>query len=1459
MNTPHEICILDYLVGTLSTAYKGVITSLVMKDFCMTEEADLTSVTGQVLSMPSGDYSASLIEKGIELARTRIDHGSFELKTESERVKQARELQIDIIQNGRHIGTFLLKKESPGGIYISAIELSEELKGMDLKLLTLPLRNKIGLLQKAEDIITKIISPKKDWADFSEKLNGFTRDFFWSEKKGFYNAFTVLVHFSLKAARQADTNIANKPTANALSCIELPLQEEADNRMVRAAVDIWLDQLRDAPIDFSAHLQRSAAVLTLIHERFSDADIAPVLTDVLGSVRKKLSDMPVLSDAVLVRLENYLGKEDYSILAAYGQKARRRVLGELSRAEQALDQGRIGEVLAFFIGFDPELLDPAKMITRFYETIANRISADSADAFSTGLMETFPLFSVLPAKESVKSNIPLIMQKLISVDMADLCISLLGALDQAGSPLREETVMNPAIAQSVFHSGSDGLIARYADILTAIPVPAPKVREISAETWAEVVNPLHLERLEQFMDILQFGDGRFRNVLVHVIANLYISGVFIPDDRLFQRRISGYLNSPAVRADFLLNYLFLQKLPVYFNEVGAVSAIRDYSTEIDSWANDPVLYFVRKQVHVNASNYNVRLIEKIIESWVFNDASILRNSVPPDVYANLNPALLERYSGAIRPFFESLGVLDSRGLHIEKLLHIREQEFKLQARYGQMDEIADKVTLICRLYQEIVKKYSLMGKERERDSDDGSMLREGLGSLKNLAHTILDPGKTVPRESLYFKRHIAFGIPSVLGTYHETKFDALGDFFRLDAGIRVYLEKAISEIEAPGQNVTKAKAGSWLRILPAACELLALHGLESMQIKEFARLIEQNPLRLSQVSDVLRMWQKELAWIVGFFNRTFQKPVADILRNFPKEDLPDHLMHLDAAAPDFINEAADIIIRDMIAGVPGLMEADRIIERLLTVFQTTIDNSGDDRINEDMAEEGRVYFDIYEMSDQEAMKLAPVLGGKAKNLVYLHNRGFRIPAGVVLPAKLRLVSAGQVNPSRLDAILEESVRSIENRTGRFFGGQANPLFLSVRSGSYISMPGILETILYCGMNRKTVHGFIKATNDPRLAWDSYRRFIEHYSASVLGLGISVFDQIRNQLLNERGLTRLEAVQAGDLQTLVERYERAIGRAGLTIPEDVYEQLRQCVHAVYASWSSNRARQFRKATKASEHWGTSVALMQMVYGNAAGSGASVFFTRNPFTLEQGIYGETRETATGDDLVHGRHLNRPLSKKQAASQKNELSRKSLEETELDLFDLHQRLAKDIEQAMGGLPQEVEATYVGQPDGKKTIFVLQTRRMEFDIGRAAKFDEICAMESRIIARGIGAHGGALSGVATFARTADDAARLQKETGMPVILLRTTANTDDVSLMPAIRGIITSAGGVTSHASVLAQKFDINAVVGCSGMLIGTDEESEPYARLDGTTIKEGSLISIDGSSGLVFSGRCLNISES
>jgi pyruvate,orthophosphate dikinase len=754
------------------------------------------------------------------------------------------------------------------------------------------------------------------------------------------------------------------------------------------------------------------------------------------------------------------------------------------------------------------------------------------------------------------------------------------------------------------------------------------------------------------------------------------------------------------------------------------------------------------------------------------------------------------------------------------------------------DEIISKIKLILRIYQEVTKKYSFISEGKRNPGDTQTALSRYLEMLRNMKDTFTSPEQTVADESLYFKRHIAFGIPSVIGTYHEPKFDALSQALRIEDRVRLLLEELIEQIDCSIRDGTFTDIGEWTCCFAFINDLFKLHGLGNMQTDEITVILQNNRLRYSQINDLLRIWQKELTWTIELFYRTFNNPLTRVLEHFPKEELPDHLRKLGDS--DFLNKAADIIIRDMINSIVGFEELDRLLNCLIKALTGRIEAEFDDQFgSSDLPEvRARSYFLIDELSSEDAAMLAPILGAKAKNLVYLNHRGLAVPKGAVFSALLTSAYEEYISSSNFERELKETVAALETQTGSQFGGSHKPLFLSVRSGSYISMPGILSSILYCGLNETTLTAFIEQTGNPWLAWDSYRRFIEHYADIVLGVDPGALDTVRNTIMEKYGATALQELGHDKVEQIAYAYQDLLSEKGLSIPRSVYEQLKESIRSIFRSWHAEKALQFRKAMNVSEHWGTSVTIMQMIYGNDKKSGASVFFTRKPVSYLKGIYGETREMSTCDDIVYGKLSNRPLSKDMAADGQ------SLEEVDPELFKKHEELAAEIEAAMGGLPQEVESTYI---TGKK-IYVLQTKRMEFLKGPTEKFHDICRMESGIIGRGLGVHGGALSGIAVLIK------KIKEDFDQPVILMTKETSTDDVSLMPEIDGIITAVGGVSSHASILSQKFNISAVVGCAQMIIQADDKGAIHALFGNYEVYEGTPISIDGSGGLVYSGICM-----
>ena len=1452
MTNNNEICRLEYFYGTLATAYKGVIPSLAAKDFCMIEEGSFITLKGTIMAMPEGDYDSRLMHEGKELSRSALRCGSFEFKVDASLIREAKNLQIDIVQKGRHVGTFLLKREKPDEFYTSAIELSDDLRELAPHKLVAPLSNRPGLLKRAEEIISIILSPKRDWRRLSEELNSFAKDLYWADRAAFSDWYRVLVHWSARVCDASLKESSGRAAANFLALAELTLDNSPEPEG-SSEINRWLEVLRGTGVDLASHLHQSATVLKRINERFPDADITPAAKKLVQSLRDHVTNSPVISDAMVERLRSILIDEDLLALENCSEKKRSETIAFLDATEKLIARHEYASMFLDIKEKTAMLLDDSGMIERLYAVLERNMKPQSGEILtevSKAIFQTFPQLSPYASRKAFLSTARFI-KILISINMIDLCKTILNEIDSCSAEIKEGILLNPELASSVISQDDARLVLHYTAIVKQIHVPSPRVTGFSSETWTEIANPRHIERLSKFLAVIGAGKGRFDDILISLFCNLHVSGVFIPDDRLFQRDISAYLNSGSVRDDFLINYMLLKTLPVYFNEVGATNMIRDDTTEIDSWADDIVLYFLRKQIHVNSSNYNIRLVEEIINSWVYNDPSYLKEVVHPDVYNNVNTELLEAYSHAIRTTFDSLGVIDDSGLNFDKLLSLPDSAVEsIGGADGQANEIRRKITLICRIYREIVRKYALVNRDTITQ-DTILQLSEDINRIKTLKKVLLSSEKTVPEENLFFKRHIAFGIPSVLGTYHEAKFDALSGILQTENRMAVLFEEIIRASDRLQNDLTNEDCRRWIKCLDIMNELARVHDMENFQITEVLTVMKAGALHVSQFIDLLKVWQKELTWMVDSVTRRIHAPLTEILKSFPRDHAPAYMRRLDTGSDDYIDRASDVIIRNMISSIAGFTEMDRFIEVLIKKCRSRIESQPDAllQMSDNPDEEPCPDFLVLdELSDQDAMRMASVIGGKAKNLVYLLNNKLPVPSAVVFQAMKTRDHVQYTADDGFMSVLKRAVETIEIRTGLKFGDTRLPLLLSVRSGSYISMPGILSSILYCGMNTETQKAFASLTGDSLLSWDSYRRFIDHYATVVLGLDEKIFNKINAEFLKRTAERKLDDLGTDEMADIVRLYKNELAQRHLVIPEDVYEQLREAVKAVYRSWYGEKAAHFRTAMKISEQWGTAVLLMQMISGNRQGSGASVFFTRNPALLEKGVYGDTRETATGDDLVYGRLISRPLTKAQALH-----GQKSLEEEDPILFAMHEKLAAEIENAMGGLPQEVEATYVMGPEGKRKIYVLQTRRMEFHRGFIKHFQDICMMESNIIGRGVGVHGGALSGIATFSASPDRIDSLKKETGMPVILLRKSSSTNDVSLMPHIDGIVTSAGGATSHAAILSQKFGLTAVVGCSDMEISITAKGDPSAQIGNYTVTEATSISIDGSTGLVYSGVC------
>ncbi len=449
--------------------------------------------------------------------------------------------------------------------------------------------------------------------------------------------------------------------------------------------------------------------------------------------------------------------------------------------------------------------------------------------------------------------------------------------------------------------------------------------------------------------------------------------------------------------------------------------------------------------------------------------------------------------------------------------------------------------------------------------------------------------------------------------------------------------------------------------------------------------------------------------------------------------------------------------------------------------------------------------------------------------------------------------------------VDRALRAVERAMGRVFGDPKKPLFVSVRSGAAVSMPGMMDTVLNVGLNDETVHGLATLTGDERFAYDSYRRLISLFGRIVLGIEAKTFDAILDRYKAKTEGHRDTDLSAAQVNAIVREYKEAVERAlGAPFPQNPKEQFRRAIAAVFRSWGGKRAVDYRNAMRIPHDLGTAANVQAMVFGNlGANSGTGVAFTRNPATGAKELYGEYLATAQGEDIVAGtRTPMKIIELKEAIPtvyRQFERAAKLLEKHFRDLQDLEftvengklwmlqnrtgKRTAQAAVKVAADMARERLISKAEAVDRVDPHQVYQLMLPRFD--EAAKAG--AHRSGKYLAKGLNASPGAATGLVVF--DPDDAERMGRDEKQPVILVRTETSPDDVHGMLHAKGILTSRGGATSHASVVARGLGLPCVVGCEAITV--DDDAEEFG-VGGRTIHRGELISIDGATGEVFAGR-------
>ena len=495
-------------------------------------------------------------------------------------------------------------------------------------------------------------------------------------------------------------------------------------------------------------------------------------------------------------------------------------------------------------------------------------------------------------------------------------------------------------------------------------------------------------------------------------------------------------------------------------------------------------------------------------------------------------------------------------------------------------------------------------------------------------------------------------------------------------------------------------------------------------------------------------------------------------------------------------------------------------------------------------------------------KMRELLGGKGANLAEMTNIGLPVPQGftITTEACIQYYNDGRQINAEIQEQIMEYIAKMEKITGKKFGDLENPLLVSVRSGARASMPGMMDTILNLGLNEDVVNVMAKKSGNPRWAWDCYRRFIQMFSDVVMEVGKKYFEKLIDKMKEEKGVQFDVELNADDLKNLANQFKAEYkNQLGKDFPDDPKVQLFEAIKAVFRSWDNPRANVYRMDHDIPYSWGTAVNVQMMAFGNMGDDcGTGVAFTRNPATGEKGLMGEFLMNAQGEDVVAGVRTPMPISK--------------MAEVLPEVYEQFQKVCKTLENHYRDM-QDMEFTIE-----QKKLYMLQTRNGKRTAAAAIKIacdlidegmiteqealmqidaktldmllhptfdtkDQKDADKNNVVGKGIAASPGAAAGTVVF--TAEDAVKEGKK-GKKVVLVRLETSPEDIEGMKYAQGILTVRGGQTSHAAVVARGMGTCCVSGCGDIKM---HEEEKYFELAGKVFKEGSELSLDGSTGAIY----------
>ena len=672
-------------------------------------------------------------------------------------------------------------------------------------------------------------------------------------------------------------------------------------------------------------------------------------------------------------------------------------------------------------------------------------------------------------------------------------------------------------AKEVFAQNSHPLADTFIDELIAYGFQYPEIKG-STEEWQVKVNPAHIINIRSWLEIIGMKTRWTKKLISALIINLKMGGIFVRDTDLIQKDISTLLNNDISPAYNLIKQL-LGIFPVYFSEIGAEGELREISTKVDelSFRNDKLVYFFRKQSHVESNSLLVKFIENIFQYWSSGNKEVLREHIPDEVYSQVvnSGEYFDGMHKAFKYFFSKvnnnpLKFLEwdkekvSKELHHVKGINKRDQE---------------RIEIMIRIYQLLYKKYYPQYIDLLKDLEainafpkaDITSLKRALNArnyyrsitvilkfLSILKERILSPKKTQFYENIYYKRHIAAGIPSMYGTYYEKKFEAVGLSLRLESLATMLFEELGQSFNLKfitKQTIRKIHTYLWLYINALEIEGIATEGIAA-KVKYVTNALSIKQFSLEQYVDIFRFISKDIQDIIrNNYIDVHNSNLPVIIRQIYQKDFETETKSGHKKHEKLIYQHSENFIRAIISSAFGIQVLDNFVNAVIKTLNAESEKFKENKqiLKVVMAYNPELTVSSFYKKNKK-LDNQILLGNKGYFLKELISFGFNVPPGFIITTEVfrgyEAVYGYKYIFNDLAVRVNKEIRKLEKITGRKLGDRRNPLLLSVRSGATVSLPGMMKSFLNVGINEAIAENLSGKENFQWAAWDSYRRFLQ---------------------------------------------------------------------------------------------------------------------------------------------------------------------------------------------------------------------------------------------------------------------------------------------------------------------------------------------------------------------------------